>query len=107
MEKYNQLQLIKIFVFAVVLGTMSIIGLLMFLRPTVSMAEKRELAKFPEFTIEGLWDGSFFKAIDIWYSDTYPLRETMILASQKLQSLYGDRDEQIIQTEKKSPQKKI
>ena len=105
-EKYRQLNLIKIFVFAVVLGTMSIIGLIMFLRPTVSMAEKRELAKFPDFTIEGLWNGSYFKAIDVWYSDTYPLRETMILASQKLQSLYGERDEQIIQTEKKSPQKK-
>ena len=99
-EKYRQLHLIKILVFTVVLGTMTMIGFIMSLRPTVSMTEKRELAKFPEFTVSGLWDGSYFKAIDVWYSDTYPLRETMILASQKLQSLYGKRDEQIIQTEK-------
>ena len=99
-SKYKQMHLVKIFVFAIVLGTMSIIGLITSLRPTVSMAEKRELAKFPEFTIEGLWDGSYFKGIDVWYSDTYPLRETMILASQKLQSFYGMRSEQIIQTEK-------
>jgi len=101
--KYKKMHLIKIFVFATVLGVFSIIGLISSLRPTVSMTEKRELAKFPDFTIEGLWDGSYFKAVDVWYSDTYPLRETMILASQKLQSLYGKRSEQIIQTEKKSP----
>ncbi len=102
-DKYRQIQLIKIFVFAIILGVMSVIGLMMSLRPTVSMSEKRELAKFPDFTVEGLWDGSYFKAIDVWYSDTYPLRETMILASQKLQSFYGERSEQIIQTEKNSP----
>lgn len=100
--KYHQMHLIKIFVFAAVLATFTLIGLIMSLRPTVSMSEKRELAKFPDFTVAGLWDGSYFKAIDVWYSDTYPLRETMILASQKLQSLYGKRSEQIIQTEKKS-----
>ena len=102
-DKYKQMHLIKILVFAVVLGTFAIIGMLMSMRPTVSMSEKRELAKFPDFTIEGLWDGSYFKAIDVWYSDTYPLRETMILAGQKLQSLYGKRDEQIIQTGDKNP----
>lgn len=105
-EKYRQLHLIKILVFAIVLGTLSIIGFMMSMRPTVSMSEKRELAKFPDFTVEGLWDGSYFKAIDVWYSDTYPLRETMILASQKFQSFYGERGEQIIQTEKNSPPKK-
>ena len=102
-DKYRTMHLIKIFVFAAVLGTMTIIGLITSLRPTVSMTEKRELAKFPDFTVAGLWDGSYFKAIDVWYSDTYPLRETMILASQKLQSLYGERGEQIIQTEKNLP----
>ena len=104
-SKYKQMHLIKILVFSVVLGTFALIGLIMSLRPTVSMAEKRELAKFPEFTAEGLWDGSYFKAIDVWYSDTYPLRETMILASQKLQSFYGRRDEQIIQTGDNAPPK--
>ena len=104
-SKYNQMHLIKILVFSVVLGTFTLIGLMMSLRPTVSMAEKRELAKFPDFTVEGLWDGSYFKAIDVWYSDTYPLRETMILASQKLQSFYGKRDEQIIQTGDNTPPK--
>lgn len=97
-EKFNQLQLIKIFVFGIVLSVLSIIGLMMFMRPTVSINEKRELAKFPEFSVAGLWDGSYFKAIDLWYSDTYPFREEMILASQKLQNLYGIRSEQIIET---------
>ena len=103
-NKYKQVHLIKIFVFATVLVIFTLIGFVSSLRPTVSMTEKRELAKFPDLTVEGLWDGSYFKAIDVWYSDTYPLRETMILASQRLQSFYGKRDEQIIQTEKKPPE---
>ena len=103
-NKYKQMHLIKIFVFGAVLVIFTLIGFVSSLRPTVSMTEKRELAKFPDLTVEGLWDGSYFKAIDVWYSDTYPLRETMILASQRLQSLYGERSEQIIQTEKKPPE---
>lgn len=102
-EQYKQIQIVKICVFGIVLMTMSIIGLMIFARPEVSMNEKRELAKFPEITFAGLWDGSYFKGIDLWYSDTYPLREIMIAASQKIQSLYGIRSEQIIETGKNEP----
>lgn len=96
-NNFRAVTILKIFLFGTILVTLSLIGLIMFIRPTVSIAEKRELAKFPQADVSSIWDGSFFKGIDIWYSDTYPLREIMIAASQKFQSLYGTRSEQIIE----------
>ena len=99
-NNFRLVPMLKIFLFGTILLTLSLIGLITAIRPDVSVAEKRELAKFPEFSISALWDGSFFKATDIWYSDTYPLREVMITANQKFQSLFGKRSEQIIERDK-------
>ena len=87
---------IKIMAFGAVMAVMCIIGLLLFLRPETSTLEKRDLAKFPEFSWADFADGTWFKGIDTWYADTYPLREPMIAVSQKLESLYGIRGTQII-----------
>ena len=89
-------QITKIFLFAVILMTFCIIGMAMSLRPNVSILEKRKLAEFPEITFVGVWNGTFFKELDIWYSDTYPLREEMIAADKKVENAYGVRSEQII-----------
>ncbi len=89
---------VKIMAFGAVMLVLGIIGLLLFLRPETSVLEKRELAKFPEFSLAAFADGTWFKGIDAWYADTYPLREPMIAVSQKLESLYGLRGEQIIDT---------
>ena len=88
---------IKILAFAAVMAVMGVIGLLFFLRPDTSVLEKRELARFPDFSWSAFLDGTWFKGIDTWYSDTYPLREPMIAVSQKMESLYGLRTEQIIE----------
>ena len=87
---------IKIMAFGAVMAVMCIIGLLLFLRPETSTLEKRDLAKFPEFSWADFADGTWFKGIDTWYADTYPLREPMIAVSQKLESLYGIRGTQIV-----------
>ena len=87
---------VKIIAFGAVMLVMGIIGLMFFLRPDTSVVEKRELAKFPDFSWSDFADGTWFKGIDTWYADTYPLREPMIAASQKLESLYGIRSTQII-----------
>ena len=87
---------IKILAFGAVMLILGIIGLLLFLRPDTSVVEKRELAKFPAFSWSDFADGTWFKGIDTWYSDTYPLREPMIAVSQKLESLYGIRGTQIV-----------
>lgn len=63
------------------------------LRPSFSENEKRELAKFPSFSFSSLFDGSFFRGIDKWFSDTFPFRDAMISANEKLENLrgFGDR----------------
>ena len=48
------------------------------LRPTYSDVEKRELAKFPEFSFTALVSGRYFKDIDTWFADTFPFREGLI-----------------------------
>ncbi|MDO4381179.1 MAG: DHHW family protein, partial [Clostridia bacterium] len=69
------------------------VSILIPLRPKFSEKEKRELSKFPSFSISALADGSFFRGIDSWFSDTFPFREAMITANEKLQNLrgFGDR----------------
>lgn len=65
-------------------------------RPEKSESEKRNLEKFPELTLDGMMDGSFFSGVDKWYSDTYPLREDMTTLYFNLQYHYGNRAERII-----------
>lgn len=92
----NLLDNIKIYLFVGVMVVGFIIGLLFFARPKTSENEKRELTKFPKFTISSFLSGDFTNQVSLWYSDTYPLRESMISASNSLENLYGVRGEQII-----------
>lgn len=68
------------------------VSLLIPLRPSFSENEKRELARFPSFSFSALFDGSFFRGIDSWFSDTFPFREAMISANEKLENLRGFGD---------------
>ena len=47
-------------------------------KPTYSEQEKRDLAKMPELTLKGYWDGSLASGIDAFYSDTFPFRAALI-----------------------------
>ncbi len=69
------------------------VSLLFPLRPKYSENEKRELATFPAFSFSSLASGDFFRGIDTWFSDTFPFREAMITANEKLVALrgFGDR----------------
>ena len=66
-----------------------ILSWILTLRPTSSAAEKRELSKFPKFSFSSFCSGDYFDAIDLWFSDTFPLREALVTANGKFQSLYG------------------
>lgn len=81
----------KIVVFAVSMTLLTIIALMIPLRPTKSAFEKRDLAKFPEFSVETLFNGKYFKAIDVWFSDTFPFRDGFINANSYMKKLYGFR----------------
>lgn len=82
-----------VFGFGAILMVGCLIGLLAFMRPTVSNVENRNLTTLPEFTTESFLDGGFFSDLSLWYSDTYPLREQMVQADLGLESLYGVQPE--------------
>ena len=86
----------KIYAFAIALLIPALIGLLFFLRPSVSESEKRELTKFPTLSWDSLLSGDYFAQITTWYADTYPGREGLISANQSIRSLFGIRTVQII-----------
>lgn len=86
MLRYRSLGILA---FAAVMALGAFIGLLFFVRPKKSSVEKRELAKFPSFTVTSFLDGSYFEEVSLWYSDTYPMRDKLVSADQSLKSLYG------------------
>lgn len=78
--------------FFVVLAILTIVAFIIPLRPTRSYNEKRNLAEFPEFSVEALASGSYFDDISTWFSDTFPGRESWIEGSILMQSLHGYSD---------------
>ena len=86
----------KITLFAALMLTVFLLGLIIPLRPTVSELEKRELTKFPAITWETFWSGEFFKGVETWYADTFPFREQLLSAHQGVTALYGINDNQFI-----------
>ena len=55
-----------------------------FPRSTVSEVEKRELAKFPEFSFQNLRSGAFTKELSAWFSDSEPFRDHFINLSMNI-----------------------
>ncbi len=74
-----------------------VLGLCWFLRPAESETEKRELTKFPTFTVESFLSGEFTDRVSLWYADTFPGREGLIKAYHGVESLFGLRGEQLQQ----------
>ena len=68
----------RVIPFFLVLTILTVVSFIIPLRPTESYSEKRELAKFPEFSLSSLADGSYFGDISLWFSDTFPGREDWI-----------------------------
>ena len=75
--------------FFTVLALLTVVAFILPLRPSTSMAEKRTLTAFPEFSAESFWDGSYFDQIGIWFSDTFPGRESYIRVAQDLEAAQG------------------
>ena len=75
--------------FFTVLFVLGLIALIIPLRPTESMREKRRLAQFPELTISSLFSGDFFDGVSAWYSDTFPGREAWLSVATTLNNFHG------------------
>ena len=78
--------------FFVVMGILTVVSFIIPLRPTQSSMEKRELARFPEFSVAALADGSYFGDISLWFSDTFPGREDWLMLSSSISTLHGYSD---------------
>lgn len=60
-------------------------------KPTVSEYEKRELEKFPEFTLESLFSGEYAEKLDLFFADTFPAREKFVELAAKSEDVRGLR----------------
>ena len=76
---------VRIFAALMVLG--GLLGLMFFVRPDTSDVEKRKLTEFPKITLSALWNGEFFSDLSLWYSDTFPMRDALIAADHKMESI--------------------
>ena len=86
----------KAAVFFLALAAFAIFSLLLPLRPTTSVAERRDLAEFPEFSVQSLADGSYTSGIDSWFADTFPLRDVFFQLNSWVKSLYGIRTVEVV-----------
>ena len=85
-KKHN---IIVIVIFATLFFAVSVANILQPTRATFSEEEKRELSRFPEFSLESLTNGKFFAGIDSFISDTFIFRSELIQASRKINSLWS------------------
>ncbi len=75
--------------FFVALAVLTVVAFIIPLRPTQSQMEKRNLAEFPEFSWKALGSGEYFDDISLWFSDTFPGRESWLMAASRIEELHG------------------
>ncbi|MBQ2346846.1 MAG: hypothetical protein II388_00510, partial [Clostridia bacterium] len=66
-----------------------VICMLVMPRSTISNIEKRELAKFPEFSWESYWSGEYTDGIKNYFDDTVPYRDSLKQAASRLNKFLG------------------
>lgn len=87
--KNKKVDIICLIIVAVLFGTVTVMNIAQPERPTTSESERRELAKMPEFSFDSLTDGSYFKGIAAFISDTFIFRDKLVDTSKKLDTLKG------------------
>ena len=93
-DKINY-KVLGINVFSIVFILMAIISWVPAFHPTESVAEKRELTKFPEFTTEAFFSGAYFSGINDWFADTFPLRDMYLAMNTGINALLKPAKTQI------------
>lgn len=83
--------LVKIIIFLAMLVLGTFVSLMIPLRPSESVTEKRKLSSFPQFSIESFLNGAYFSGVDTWFSDTFPGRDGFIACNERMTGLYGIR----------------
>jgi len=87
--KKKIIDIVSLAVVGAVVGGIAVANLAQPDRPTVSEMENRELAEVPEFTADSLKDGSYFKGLSAFVSDTFLCRDRLVSLSKKMDTLKG------------------
>ncbi|MDE5935300.1 MAG: hypothetical protein K2G95_05975, partial [Muribaculaceae bacterium] len=58
-----------------------------FPRPAFSELERRDLSRFPEFSLDALVSGRFMEKVSAWFSDSEPFRDELMTASMQVKHL--------------------
>lgn len=64
-------------------------------KQTVSVMENRKLTTFPAYSDSSFWSGKYFKQIEEYYADNFPLRDKWIAFSDKFKSSIGFNSSEI------------
>lgn len=81
---------INVGVFIAVISVMGAAAVLL-PKPSVSEYEKRELEKFPEFSLESLFSGEYAEKLDLFFADTFPAREKFVELAARSEDWRGLR----------------
>ena len=92
-QRIVNINMVRVFFLALI--SVSLIALIPSVRPSYSVTEKRELHKFPDFSFRSLFSGGYFDDIGLWYSDTFPLRDSFVSINSKLTNLFGIKSVEI------------
>lgn len=79
----------RIAVFLVSLCLLTVLALILPLRPTYSEQERRELTPLPTLQLSAVVSGSYFSDLSTWFADTFPLRDLFLSLQNKVERLYG------------------
>ncbi|GHV09188.1 hypothetical protein FACS1894217_12890 [Clostridia bacterium] len=62
--------------------------------PTVSEVENRSLEAKPPFTWQSWFSGEYSKKLALYYADTFPEREKLMSANQKMSAFYAYKSDE-------------
>ena len=71
-------------------------GLLFFILPKdkISESEKRTLTPLPQFSIASLRSGTLMDSLDLYYSDNFIFRNTLISTANQIKENFGIKNEE-------------
>lgn len=88
-RRVTRTRVLQVALFFIVFFLMSLVSLMIPLRPQRSEMEGRELADFPSFSFGALFSGEFFDDINTWFADTFPGRDGWMGLSESVKDRYG------------------
>ncbi len=84
----NKIHRVNVIVFCSLLLLGGISSLAM-KKETVSVMENRKLATFPKYSDSVLWSGKYFKDIEAYYADNFPMRDRLMNFSNEFRQSFG------------------